>query len=175
MEGHVNNKGRGRTEVTLQWVAIGCMALGLVISTYYHSHTLKADRVESELTAYLHLNDRYHKLLFTLIDHDSEIFKNRDNFENLQKNKYIIYELFELFSTIDSLEHYFTELDKDVWPTWSRRMEFLFSKPTVRHAWLTHSQYAGKIYKQQFVNRVESVIASVTAKEEAEAQTEAVR
>ncbi len=163
-QGHVHGL---KSEITLQWIAIGCMAIGLVISTYYHANSLKTERVESELTTYLHLNDRYHKLLFTLIDHDSEIFKDRDNYENLQKNKYIIYELFELFSTIDSLENYFTVLDEDVWPCWSRRMEFLFSKPTVRHAWQTHSQYAGKIYKPEFVRRVESVIASVTPEGEA--------
>lgn len=151
------------SEITLQWIAIGGMAIGLVISTYYQNNSLRTERVESELGAYLHLNDRYHRLLFTLIDHDSEIFKDRDNFSHLQKNKYIIYELFELFSTVDSLENYLKELDKDVWQCWNRRMEFLFSKPTVRHAWQTHSQYAGQIYKPEFVERVENVIASVTA------------
>jgi len=149
------------SEATLQWIAIACTALGLVISTYYNAYTLKAERVDGELTSYLHLNDRYHKLLFTLMDHDSGIFKKQDDFD-LQKNKYIIYELFELFATIDSLEHYFTELDKDVWPCWKRRMEFLFSKPAIRHAWQCHAVYADQIYKPEFVKRVESVIASTT-------------
>jgi hypothetical protein len=158
-EGHIHKHSQ-TTEIALQWIAIGCMALGLIISTYYHSNSLKSERIESELTTYLHLNDRYHKLLFTLIDHDSEIFKNHDNFAFLQKNKYLIYELFELFATVDSLEKYFRELDKDVWPCWIRRMEFLLSKPTVQHAWKTHAQYAGRIYRQEFVNRVENMITS---------------
>jgi hypothetical protein len=150
------------SETTLQWIAIGCMALGLIISTYYNAYTLKTERIEGELTSYLHLNDRYHKLLFTLMDHDSQIFKTHDDFAFLQKNKYIIYELFELFATVDLLENYFTELDEDVWPCWKRRMEFLFSKPAIRHAWQCHANYAGKIYKQEFVQRVENVIASIT-------------
>jgi hypothetical protein len=146
----------------LQWIAIGCMALGLIISTYYHIHTLKAERIESELSSYLHLNDRYHKLVFTLLENDPKIFQKNDDL-SLQQNKYIIYELFELFATIDSLEHYFTELDKDVWPCWKRRMEFLFSKPAIRHAWQSHANYAGKIYKPEFLMRVESAIAQEKA------------
>ena len=63
------------TDSKLQWIAIGCMALGLITSVYYHSQILKAERVESELTSYLHLNDRYHKLLFTLIQNEPDVFQ----------------------------------------------------------------------------------------------------
>ena len=144
----------------MQWIAIIFTALGLVISTYYHAFGLKTDRIDGELTTHLHLNDRYHRLLFTLMDHDSGIFKDHDKHE-LHKNKYIIYEMFELFATVDSLETYFTELGKDVWPCWKRRMEFLFSKPAIRSAWQTHAVYADQIYRPEFVERVESVLANV--------------
>ncbi len=152
------------SERRLQWIAIGCMAIGLITSTYYHVHTLKAERIESELSSYLHLNDRYHKLLFSLLENDSEIFKKTDN-PSLQKNKYIIYELFEIFATVDSLKGYFSELEKDVWPCWKRRMEFLFSKPAIQYCWQSHASYAGKIYKPEFVKHVERVIANTSPPE----------
>lgn len=145
-------------EIKLQWIAIACMAIGLVTSIYYHAKILKAERIESELTSYLHLNDRYHNLLFTLIQNDSEVFKKNET-ALLQKNKYIMYELFELFATVKSVEGYFEELDQDVWPCWERRMEFLFSKPAIRHAWQSHLKYAGKIYKPEFLHLVENMIA----------------
>jgi len=146
------------SSLKLQWIAIGCMAFGLITSTYYHVHTLKAERIESELTSYLHLNDRYHKLLFTLLENDPEIFQKNDDLY-LQKNKYIIYELFELLSMVDSLKPYFLELRADVWPCWEKRMEFLFSKPAVQHAWASHAKYAERIYKPEFIAHVESMLA----------------
>ena len=76
-------------------------------SVYYHANTLKAERVESEINAYLHLNDRYHDLLFTLIHNDPEVFKKVDP-ESMRKNKYLIYELFELFATVDLLASHFS-------------------------------------------------------------------
>lgn len=146
------------TEVKLQWIAIACMAIGLITSVYYHAQILKAERIESELSSYLHLNDKYHSLLFKLIDNDSEAFKKADD-SSLQKNKYIMYELIELFYTIDSLEAYFKELDKDVWPCWKRRLEFLCSKPAIQHAWQSRRHYAERIYEPEFVQRVESIMA----------------
>lgn len=146
------------SDTKLQWIAIACMAIGLLTSVYYHSHILKAERLESELSSYLHLNDRYHQLLFTLIQNDHEIFSKTGDI-SLQKNKYIIYELFELFSTVDMLESYFSELDQDVWPIWKRRMEFLFSKPAIKYAWESHLRYADQIYKPAFMKHVETLIA----------------
>ncbi len=148
-----------KTEMKLQWIAIACMAIGLVTSIYFHANILKAERIENELSSYLHLNDKYHSLLFKLICDDSEVFKKTDDL-SLQKNKYLMYELFELFSTIDSLEGYFKELDKDVWPSWKRRMEFLLSKPAVQYAWQSHRNYAERIYEPHFVEHIESIIAA---------------
>lgn len=67
-----------KTEIKLHWIAITCMAIGLITSVYYHAHTLKAERIESEINSYLHLNDRYHKLLFTLLQNDPEVFRKTD-------------------------------------------------------------------------------------------------
>lgn len=147
-------------EIKLQWIAIICMAIGLITSIYYHSKTLKAERIESEVNAFIHLNDRYQKLLFTLIHNDSEIFKRTDQ-ESLQKNKYVIYELFELLATVYSLEGYFKELDKNIWASWKKRTEFLFTKPAIRYAWQSHAAYAEKIYRPEFVKLVESEIAQI--------------
>lgn len=154
-----------KTELRLQWIAIVCMAIGLLTSTYFHATILRAERTESELSSYLHLNDRYHALLFTLIHNDNEVFIKTDD-DSLQKNKYIMYELFELFSTVESLERYFKELDKDVWPCWKRRMEFLFSKPAILYAWHSHLRYAQHIYRPEFVEQIENIIAAQMSPEE---------
>lgn len=151
-----------KTEIKLQWLAIICMAMGLITSTYYHAHTLKTERIESEVNSYLHLNDRYHKLLFTLIQNDSEVFRKTDQ-DSMKKNKYLMYELFELFATVDLLEPHFKELDKEVRSSWERRKEFVFSKPAIRQAWQSHLNYAGKIYKTEFVQEVESIIAQTNS------------
>jgi hypothetical protein len=148
-----------RTEIKLQWIAIACMALGLIASIYFHASILKAERIENELSSYLHLNDKYHSLLFKLIDNDPEVFQKKDN-ASLQKNKYIIYELFELFSTIESVEVYFSQLNEDVWPCWKRRLKFLLSKPAVQHAWASRRHYAEHIYEPEFVAHVEKVLAT---------------
>lgn len=148
-----------KTEIRLQWVAIFCMAIGLLASIYFHVNILKAERTESELASYLHLNDRYHSLLFTLIHNDEDVFKKTAD-SSLQKNKFIMYELFELFSTVDALERYCKELDKDIWPCWRKRMEFLFSKPAILYAWHSHLKYAQHIYRQEFVAHIEAIIAS---------------
>lgn len=147
-----------RTELRLQWIAIVCMAIGLIVSIYHHSHMIKAERIKSELTSYLHLNDRYNQLVFSLIQNDSEVFKKTDDL-SLQKNKYVLYELFELLATVESLKGYFKELDKDTWPIWNRRMEFLFSKPAINFAWQQHQRYAKEIYRPEFIRLVDNVIA----------------
>lgn len=153
-----------KTEIKLQWIAIFCMAIGLVTSIYYHAHTIKADRITSEISSYLHFNDRYNKLLFNLVQNDSEVFKQASN-DSLKENKYIIYELFELFATIDLFQDYFTELDKDIWPIWKKRMEFLLSKPAVRYAWKSNRNYAEKIYTTEFMEHIEHIIACATLQE----------
>lgn len=147
-----------KTEIRIQWIAIACMAIGLLTSIYYHGQLLRAERIKSELSSYLHLNDRYHHLLFALIQNDSEVFQKEDE-ASLKSNKYIMYELFELLASVQSIEKYFKELDKDVWPCWQQRTEFLFSKPAIRYAWQSHLRYAGKIYKPEFIEQIENVIA----------------
>ena len=150
-----------KTEIKLQWIAIACMAIGLITSIYYHAHTLQAEHIESEINSYLHLNDRYHKLLFALLQNDSEVFKKTDP-DSMRKNKYLMYELFELFATVDLLKSHFNELAQEVQPCWQRRMDFVFSKPAVQHAWKSHLSYAGKIYKPEFVQHVEKVISQIS-------------
>lgn len=147
-----------KTEIRLQWIAIICMAIGLVTSIYYHANTLRAEHIESEINSYLHLNDRYHKLLFALLQNDSEVFQKTDP-DSMRENKYLMYELFELLATVDLLKNHFNELAQEVQPCWKRRMEFIFSKPSVRHAWKSHLSYAEKIYKSDFVEHIEQVIA----------------
>jgi hypothetical protein len=147
-----------KTEIRLQWIAIFCMAIGLITSIYYHSHTIKADRIKNEMASYLHLNDRYNKLLFTFIQNDADAFQKTDK-QSLQENKYLIYELFELFATIDSFQDYFIEIEENVWPIWEKRMEFLFSKPAVRYAWESTRSYADKIYPSSFVDHVEKILS----------------
>ena len=159
MHRHPEALHSSKMEVRLQWIAIVCMAIGLISSIYYQALTLKSERIESEINAYLHLNDRYYNLLFTLINNDPEIFRRTDS-ESILKNKYIMYELFELFATVDLLESHFDELGEEVTPGWKRRMEFIFSKPSVRHVWQNHLSYAGKIYNAQFIEHVTKVIAS---------------
>ncbi len=149
-----------KTEIRLQWIAIICMAVGLITSIYYHANTLKSEHIESEINSYLHLNDRYHKLLFTLLQNDSKVFQKTDP-DAMDQNKYLMYELFELFATVDLLESHFNELSEEIRPYWKRRMEFVFSKPAIRHAWQSHSSYAQKIYKSAFVQHVEGIIAQI--------------
>jgi|GEM_PF-4290791 len=145
-------------ENKLQWIAIALTAVGLISTTHYNFHILKATRFETELSYYLNLNERYHKLLFTLITNDSEIFKKNDN-ASLNNNKYIIYELFELFATVKSLEGYSQELDQDINSIWQKRIHFLFSKPAIQTAWQGHENYAYEIYKPEFVEYIHRVIA----------------
>lgn len=147
-----------KTEIRLQWVAIICMAIGLITSIYYHAKTLKAEHIESEINSHLHLNDRYHQILFTLLENDSEVFKKTDQ-DSMQKNKYLMYELFELFATVNLLESHFKELGSEVKSCWTKRMEFLFSKPSIQHAWKSHRSYAKEIYKPEFIASIEKVVA----------------
>lgn len=154
-----------RTEIRLQWIAIVCMAIGLVTSIYFHAHILKAERIDSEVTSYMHLNDKYHTLLFSLIHNDPDVFRKTGD-ESLHQNKYIMYELFELFFAINSLEKYFKTINKDVWRSWKKREEFLFSKPAIRYAWQSHLNYAKDIYEPAFVEHIQMVIAHATISEE---------
>ena len=147
-----------KTEIKLQWIAIICMAAGLITSIYYHANTLKAEHIESEIHSHLHLNDRYHKILFTLLQNDSEVFKKTDH-DSMHRNKYLMYELFELFATVDLLKRHFNELGQEIQSCWVKRMEFVFSKPSIQHAWKSHLSYAGKIYKPEFIESVEKVVA----------------
>lgn len=147
------------SENKLQWIAIAITATGLIITSYYNMKTLGQARLDSELTTYLQLNDRYNKLIFKLVCNDSEVFKHTDT-EALKKNKYIIYEMFDLFSTIKSLETYYSELNKDVWPIWEKRIEFFFSKPAVRYAWQVRMQYANAIYTNDFVEYIDELLST---------------
>jgi hypothetical protein len=146
-----------KTEIRLQWIAIICMAAGLITSIYYHANTLKAEHIESEINSHLHLNDRYHKILFTLLQNDSEVFQKTDP-DSMHKNKYLMYELFELFATVDLLKNHFNELGQEVRSCWNKRVEFLFSKPSIRYAWESHLSYAEKIYKPEFIQHVKEVL-----------------
>lgn len=145
-------------ENKLQWIAIGLTAFGLITTTHYNVRILKATRFETEIAYYLNLNERYHKLLFTLLHNDPEVFKKSDD-QSLETNKYIIYELFELLATVKSLENYYEELGQDLSNIWQRRVDFLFSKPAVQHAWQIHEAYAQEIYKPEFVSYIQGVIA----------------
>lgn len=145
------------TQNKLQWFAIACTALGLLTSTYYNAYILKAARMDNELSSYLKLNEHYNRLLFTLLNNDREIFRRRDD-ASLNSNKYILYELIELLSTVKSLENYYQELDKDVIAVWNRRIEFLLTKPATQHAWQSRKQYAERIYKPEFVEFVDEII-----------------
>ncbi len=147
-----------KTEMRLQWIAIMFMAIGLIISIHHHSQLIKAERIKSELTSYLHLDDRYHKLIFTLLQNDPDVFQKNDDL-SLQKNKYLLYELFELFATVETLKSYFQELNEDTWPIWNKRIEFLFSKPAVNYAWEERQRYADKIYSPEFLKHIENIIA----------------
>ncbi len=146
------------SESKFQWIAISLTAIGLFSSTYYNSHILKSSRIENELSSYLKLNEQYNKLLFKLINNDSESFKKTDDI-SLNKNKYVMYELIELFATIKSLEAYHQEIGTDVSGIWNQRLEFLFSKPAIQYAWQLRRKYAEKIYSPTFVKLVEQIIA----------------
>lgn len=143
----------------MQWIAITITAAGVMCSAYYNSETLRSARIENELSSYLNLNERYQKLIFSLISGDADIFQIVD-FKDLHEKKYIIYELLELFSTVKALEGYYLDLDKNIWPIWDERIKFLFSKPAVQSVWKHRRIYAEKIYKAEFIQYVEQVFAS---------------
>jgi quinol monooxygenase YgiN len=153
-----------KTELKLQWIAIFIMAIGLMTSIYYHANTIKDDRIKAEMQSHLHLNNLYNKLLFTLIQNDSEVFKQVDD-PSLQENKYIIYEMFEVFATVDAFKEHFAEMHKDILPIWQRRMDFFLSKPAVRYAWESHRSYAKHIYHPGFLQYVEDTIACLELEE----------
>lgn len=141
----------------LQWVAIIFTAVGLFTSIHFHIHSLQTARMENELFSYLQLDERYNKLIFTLIDSDPDVFKKVDDL-SLKNHKFIMYELFNLFETVESLRPHYQELD--LWPNWQKRMEFLFSKPAIQYAWQKHRRDADQIYHPEFIARVDSILAS---------------
>lgn len=146
-------------EDKFQWIAITFTALGLLFSSYYDAQTVKASRIDSELSSYLQLNEQYNKLLFTLINNDSQVFKKVDDL-SLENNKYLIYELFELFATVKTFEIHYQELEADVKFIWERRLEFLFSKPAIQYVWQRSYKYTHKIYKPEFIKYVDDLIAT---------------
>ncbi len=146
-----------KSERFLEWMAIGLTVFGLCITCYYQHHTLKAIRVESELNSYLNLSERYHRILHDLLQNDPLVFQRTDN-NSLEKNKYVLYEAFELFSTVHSLGKYHKETLNDVLPLWNKRFEHLFKKPAARVAWESQRSYAHRIYNEDFINDVEHIM-----------------
>ena len=140
----------------MTWVGIIFTSLGLITSVYYHDHILKATRLESEMNSYLNLNQRYHQLLFSLVH--NQAFRNTGG-EIVKDDKYVIYELFDLISTVKTLENYFTEAAPDIKADWERKIDFLLSKRAVQQAWKERAEYIDKIYNASFITYVEQVIA----------------
>lgn len=144
------------SESKLQWIAIFTTALGLIITAYLGFHSLKAIHLQSELSTYLQLNETYNRLLFDLIQHDPQVFHKTDD-ALAKQEKYLIYQMFELFSTIKCLETHCRELGADVWPIWQKRFEYLCSKPAFQHSWGHRLKYAESIYKPEFIDHVNSM------------------
>ena len=140
------------TETKLTWLGILFTMVGLVTTIYYNAHTLKVTRMESEMSCYLHLNDRYHQLMHTLIH--NKTFRHTTA-EDLGDEKYILYELFDLFATIKTMESYFTEIAPQLRADWQRKIDFLFSKPAVQAAWKARRDYSDKIYDPAFIAYVQ--------------------
>ena len=80
----------------------------------------------------------------------------------MRKNKYLMYELFELLATVDLLKGHFNELNREIEPCWQRRMEFVFSKIAIQHAWQSHMSYASNIYRSEFIQCIQKVIANTS-------------
>jgi hypothetical protein len=145
------------SESKMSWIGIIFTSIGLITTVYYHDHILKATRMESEMKSYLLLNQRYHELLFTLIHNDSEVFQKVDD-QSLKENKYIIYELLNLISTVKTMESCFNEVAPEIKADWERKTNFLLTKPAVQFAWEKRIRYADKIFNPNFISFVENVI-----------------
>jgi hypothetical protein len=147
------------SESKMSWIGIIFTSIGLVTTVYYHDHILKATRVESELKSYLHLNQRYHQLLFTLINNDSEVFKKYDD-GSLKENKYIIYELLDVIAMVKTLENYYTQVVPEIKSDWDRKIDFLLSKPAVQFAWGKRMKYGSKVFNPNFITYVDNIITT---------------
>lgn len=147
------------SETKMSWIGIIFTSIGLLTTVYYHDHILKATRVESEMKSYLHLNQRYHQLLFALIHNDSEVFKKHDD-AGLKENKYIIYELLDVISMVKTLEKYHTQVAPEIKFDWERKIDFLLSKPAIQFAWEKRMKYGDKVFNPSFITYVEKIIAT---------------
>lgn len=143
------------SENRLQWVAIICTVIGLLASVYYNAKILTAARMQSEMSSYLHLNERYHKILFSLMEEDPKIFSRTSDMTKSQK--YHIYEMFEVFALVTTLEDHYKEIDSDAWPIWHKRMSFLLQKPAIQHAWQCRMDYAEALYVPEFIAYMENL------------------
>ncbi|MCE5293697.1 MAG: hypothetical protein LLF94_03675 [Chlamydiales bacterium] len=141
------------SESRLAWLGIIFTSLGLIISVYYNHNSLQAARMESELKSYLTLNERYHQLMFSLVNKGEGVFFKEDD----KENKYCIYELFDLISTVKIVESHFTSIPS-IKADWDRKIAFFLSKPAVKHAWRARSEYATKIYSPSFINYIDAQI-----------------
>lgn len=97
--------------------------------------------------------------MFTLVHQGQGVFFNMSDDEQSKESKYIIYEMFDLISTVKTLEKHFTTAIPDIKSDWKRKIDFFFSKPAVQHAWKTRIGYASKIYSEKFIAYVEKKMA----------------
>ena len=137
----------------MAWLGIIFTMIGLVTSVYYNAHTLKVTRMESEMSCYLNLNQRYHELVYQLVH--NKTFRHTSG-DQLGDEKYLMYELFDLVATIKTMEAYFIETAPELRADWERKIDFLFAKPAVKAAWAARSEYTDKIYDPSFIAYIES-------------------
>ena len=147
------------SEYKLAWLGIIFTSLGLVASVYYNDRMLRATHLESEMNAFLNLNQRYHQLLFSLIHKGPGVFIDCDE-DHFRESRHTMYELFDLISTVKTLENYFTEAAPAIKDDWDRKIEFFLSKPAVRYAWKRRSEYVNRIYNADFIDYVEQIMAA---------------
>ena len=147
------------SELKMAWLGIIFTSLGLVASVYYNDRMLRATRLEGEMNAFLNLNQRYHQLLFSLIHKGPGVFIDCDE-DHFRESRHTMYELFDLISTVKTLENYFTEAAPTIKADWDRKIEFFLSKPAVRYAWKKRSDYVNRIYNTDFIDYVEQIMAT---------------
>lgn len=145
------------TENQWQWVAIVVTITSLISTSYFNHKNLQAARIDSELISYLNLSERYQRLMFELIKNDHNVFQ-KTNDDALRENKYLIYEVMDLFSIVHALDKSHKEVGQDFWPTWCKRMQMFFKKPAVQHAWKTRRTYAEDIYPSEFVEYIDQQV-----------------
>lgn len=142
------------SETRAAWLGILFTMAGLVTSIYYSGHILKVTRMENEMNCYLNLNQRYHKLVYTLVH--NKTFRHTTS-EELGDDKYVIYEIFDLIATVKTMETY-AEMAPELRADWERKIDFLLSKPAVQAAWKTQIPYINNIYSPDFINYIEKRI-----------------